>query len=103
MGRPRMGLHTRDEKEKAFGRARKAFERGLKDMRHAEAAGHTDFMPYWSIGYLEAIYDVAKDEKATDLSREIETMLNVLTGQTSMEELERQEAEEIAFEYGSRR
>ena len=103
MGRLRMGLHTRDEKEKAFGRARHAFERGLKDMQHARAAGHSDFVPYWAVGYLEAIHDVAKDEKATDLARELETMLNVLTGQTSMEELERQEAEEIAFEYGSRR
>lgn len=55
-----MGLHTKDEKDFAYVRARRAFDRGMKNLRH-------QVDPWYALGYLEAIIELAKHEDATDL------------------------------------
>lgn len=99
---PSMGLHEKSERDRAFQRAREAFEAGMA-MREDEV------MVSHAVGYLEGIRDVAIDHEAADLAGAVDDMLSALRGtpgESQLEEAhEREEGEErrLTRERGLRR
>lgn len=69
----RLGLHTSEEKEAAFAFAHVAFQDGLK----AKREGREDRVAY-ALGYLSALADLAQEEMAEDLWRDVAGLISRL-------------------------
>jgi len=61
MNRYELGLHTKIERAKAYGKAKYEYERALKDI---ERAGK--HYPGYALGYITATLDIARAEEEPD-------------------------------------
>lgn len=69
----RLGLHEKSERDRAFQRAREAFETGMAMREDEVLMAH-------AVGYLEGIRDLAIDHEASDLAEVVQNMLTALLG-----------------------
>ena len=99
---PSLGLHEKSERDRAFQRAREAFETGMSMREDEVLFAH-------AAGYLEAIRDISIDHDQPDLARAVEDMISALRGTPGVrqieESMEREEGEErrLTRERGLRR